>query len=192
MRVKFRWLLPIAHALIDCVLLVSLIRHADHLLRHKAANQRPSANVQPALLQEGGSVEWIPMYDSPPGPFLVLMSGDLPAGLLSGILRPGAYVVNRVQRWDPIWFFMHEAFSFACWYLIGRWADTGRLQLGWVMIGYVVARLLVALTGLYDVGWRAEVLFWLCFALWVLGLGLSRAVRVGLRLARGEMCTWTT
>jgi len=186
MRVRLQWLLPIAHALIDCILVVSLIRYTDHMFGRKAASVLRLATVQPVLLQEDGSVEWFPMYDARPGPFLVLSSGNLPAGLLSDVLRPGAGVVTRRQRWDPFWFFLNEAFSFACWGLIGRWVDAGRVRLGGILVGYVVARLLIALTGAYDIGWRVQVLFWMAFALWLLGLGVSRLARVGLRLAHSK------
>jgi hypothetical protein len=56
--------------------------------------------------------------------------------------------------------------------------------MGRVMIAYAVARLIIALTGLYDAGWRIEVLFWWCFVLWLLGLGVSHSVRVCVRLTR--------
>ena len=186
MRVRLQWLLPIAHALIDCILVVSLIQYADHMFGRKAASVPRLATVQPALLQEDSSVRLIPTWDTTPGPFLVLSSGNLPAGLLSDVLRPGAGLYTPEQRWDPFWVFLNEVFSFACWGLIGRWVDAGRVPLGRILVGYVVARLLIALTGTYDIGWRVQVLFWVGFALWSLGLGLSRLARVGLRLARSK------
>lgn len=180
-RVRFRWLLPLAHALIDCVLFFAWIESSDAQLRRRT-QYVPSVALQPVLLQEDGSVEWVPMYDSFPGPFLVLSAGTLPAGLASDILFPRAGLSGR--QWHPAWFTANEILAFAFWYLVGRWADTSRVYMGRVMVAYVVARSLLALTRFYEVGWRIEVLFWLCFALWLLGLGVSRSVKLGLRLAR--------
>jgi len=50
------------------------------------------------------------------------------------------------------------------------------------MIGYLAVRSLIALTGSYEVGSRIQVLFWLGFALWLIGLGLFTVVRAALRL----------
>jgi hypothetical protein len=182
-RVKFRWLLPLGHALIDCILALAWIKFSDSLFRREALATPPPATIQAALLQEG-NFDWVPVYDSIPGPFLVLASGTLPAGLLSDVFCPGAGLTRPGQRWRPIWFLLNEAFALACWWLIGRRADTGHLWMGRVMLAYLAARSLIALTGIYEVGWRIEVLFWWCFALWLLAVGIARSVRGVLRYAR--------
>ncbi len=91
--------------------------------------------------------------------------------------------MGRRQPWDPIWFLLYEALSFPCWYFIGAWIDAGRVRLGKTMLAYAAVRLLLALAGFYEVGWRTQILFWMGMAFWLAGLGLSRLIRVGLRAA---------
>jgi hypothetical protein len=188
-RVKLRWLLPLGHTLIDCILLFSFIAYSNRQFRGERGALYPSAAIEAVLfLQEGGPVAWDPVTSTPPGPFMLITSGNLPAGLVSDILRPHAWIVRRGHRWDRIWFLLQEAFAFSCWYFIGVWIDAGHSRLGKVMIAYLALRFLIALTGVYDVGWRVQVLFWLGFTLWVAGLVSSRLIRVGLRAAKRTWC----
>jgi hypothetical protein len=183
-RVKCRWLLPIGHALTDCILLVALIAYPHRLFQQEKGAVYPPAPIHAALfLQEGGSVAWDPKTGLNE-PFMLIMSGNFPAGLISDVLRPQAGVVSRGHRWDRVWFLLHEAVAFPSWYLIGVWIDAGRFGLGKVMIAYLVVRFLIALTGFYDVGWRIQVLFWLGFTLWLAVLGSFRLIRAGLRAAK--------
>jgi len=184
-RVKFRWLLPIAHACIDCVLLIALIAYTGRAFRHEKSNMRRTAGIQTVLLQEGGSVEWEPKYDvSFPGSFMAIVSGNLPAGLISGLVRPHAGLFTHRQSWDPTWFLIHEALAVSSWYLIGIWVDRGRRRLGMIMIGFLAARFLIALTGSYDIGWRTQVFFWLGFVLWLVAFSSPFIIRSGLRFTR--------
>jgi hypothetical protein len=184
-RVKLRWLLPFGHAVIDCILLVSLIAYSNRMFRQEKGVLYHSAAIQAALfLQEGESVEWDPVTLPPPGPFMLIMSGNLPAGLVSGALRPQARIIRRECRWDRIWFLLQEVAAFASWYLIGFWVDAGRSRLGKVMIAYLAVRFLIALTGASDAGWRFQVLFWLGFTLWLMAVGVSRLIRVALHTAK--------
>jgi hypothetical protein len=117
--------------------------------------------VHVALLQEGDSLEWNPIYDvPPPGPFLAIMSANLPAGLISGFLRPRAGVVTRNHRWDPVWFVIQEAVAFSCWYVMGIWADRSR-KMAIILIAYLAVRCIVTLTGSYGVVWRVQSFLWL-------------------------------
>jgi hypothetical protein len=185
MRVKWRWVLPLGHALIDCILLIALIAYSHRVYRGETRDIPAPTPIRPALfLQESGSVDWDPRTSNPPGPVLLITTGDFPAGLLAGVLRPNAGDVGRRQPWDPIWFLLHEAFSFPCWYFIGAWIDAGRVRLGKFMIAYAAVRLVLALAGFYEVGWRIQILFWMGLAFWLAGLGLSRLIRVGLRAAK--------
>ena len=185
MRVKYRWLLPFGHALIDSMLLVAWITLSGRLFPREKDSMYRSAPVQAALfLQEGGSVTWEPANLPPSGPFVLIMSGNLPVGLISAVLRPRASIVRRGHRWDGLWFALQEAIAFPSWYLIGFWIDTYRFRLGKVMIAYLAVRFLVALTGFYDVGMRIQVLFWLGFVLWLTGLGLSRLIKIGSGIAK--------
>jgi len=183
--VKWRWLLPLGHAVVDCTLLVALIAWPDRPFWRENGALHPPAAIQAALfLQEGGSVEWDLTTLPPPGPFILIMSGNPPAGLASSILRPQAGVVRRGHRWDPIWFLVHEAVAFPCWYLLGVWVDAGRFRLGKVMTAFLAWRVLIVFIGAYEVGWRVQVMFWWGFTLWLAWLGLSHLVRVGLRIAK--------
>jgi hypothetical protein len=49
------------------------------------------------------------------------------------------------------------------------------------MIAYVAVRLLLALSGFYEVGWRTQMLFWMGLAFWLTVLGLPRLINVGLQ-----------
>jgi hypothetical protein len=114
------------------------------------------------------------------------MSGNLPAGFASDVLRPRGWIVRRGQ-WDRLWFVLQEAIAFPSWYLIGLWIDAYRSRLGKVMIAYLAVRFLVALTGVYDAGARIQVLFWLGLILWLTGLGLSSLIKVGLRVRQNHV-----
>lgn len=184
MRVRLQLILPVAHVLIDCILLASLIHQVNQMYRPRAS--APPHSVVPVLLQDDPSLEWVPMYDSFPEPFMVLSSGNLPAGLLSDVIRPKAGLVTPGRRWDPVWFLLNETFSVGCWFLIGRWADDGHVRLGRILMVYAAVRLVIAVTGSYSVGWRIQALFWLCLGLWSVGVLLSRAARAVLRLTRSE------
>jgi len=176
MRVRLQQILPVAHVLIDCILLASLIHQANQMYAPRTSAPPPSHSVVPVLLQDDPSLEWVPMYDSIPEPFTVLSSGNLPAGLLSDVIRPKAWLVTPGRRWDPVWFLLNETFSVGCWFLIGRWADGGHVRLGRILMVYAAARLVIAVTGSYSIGWRIQVLFWLCLGLWSVGALLARAV----------------
>ncbi|MCU1234098.1 MAG: hypothetical protein JWP63_2065, partial [Candidatus Solibacter sp.] len=66
----------------------------------------------------------------------------MPAGLISISLRPQSAIITDGKRWDPLWFALHEVLAFACWFLLGRWADVGRPRLGKALAGYLAVRLL--------------------------------------------------
>ena len=176
--------LPVAHVFIDCILLASLIDQANQMYRPRTSAPLPSHRVVPVLLQDDPSLEWVPMYDSVSEPFMVLSSGNLPAG--SDLIRPKASLATPSRRWDPVWFFLNETLSIGCWFLIGRWADDGHVRLGRILMVYAAARLVIAVSGSYSVGWHIQVLFWLSLGLWSVGVVLSRAARAVLRLTRSE------
>jgi hypothetical protein len=178
-RVKWRWLLPLGHTVIDCALVFALIMYAHRLFQPKKSEVHPPTRFHAALfLQEGDSVEWDPRTLPPPGPFSLIMTGNLPAGLASSVLRPEAGMVTRKKHWDPVWFALQEAVSFMFWYLIGAWVDAGHPKLGKVMLAFVVGRFVLAVVGVYEIGWRIQVLFWLGFCLWLACAGLSLVFRV--------------
>jgi len=97
-------ILPVAHVLIDCILLASLIRQASQMCRPRTSAPLPMYGVIPVLFQDDPSLEWVPMCDSVSEPFMVLSSGTLPAGLLSDLIRPRAGLLTPDRRWDPVCF----------------------------------------------------------------------------------------
>jgi hypothetical protein len=92
--------------------------------------------------------------------------------------------VRRSQRWDVVWFAAHQALGVAHWFGVGAWVDSRGVGLRLVMASYVAARICTAIVGVYDVGWRVEVLFWLALTLWLAGVALVRFTRFGLQAAR--------
>jgi hypothetical protein len=183
-RVKFRWILPIGHLAIDCILLGALIVYSNSHAYRGDSGWKAISKSSLIFVQESGTVEWDPRTTGPPGSFSVIMSGNLPAGLVSVFLRPEAGIVGGRRRWDPSWFLLHQAVSLPFWYSLGIWADAGNVRLGKVLLVYLVVRFLVAVSGSYNVGWRVQILFWWSLILWAAGLGLHRLSRVCLRAAK--------
>jgi hypothetical protein len=177
-RVRCRYLLPFGHTLIDCILLVAFVMHLSRPFGREGAIHPPSRARPVLLLQESDSFEWDPRTASPPGPFMLITSGNLPAGLISDVVRPEAGFVRRGQPWHHMWFLLQEAVASSCWFLIGLWIDMARPRLGKVMMAYLTLRLLLAFTGAYEIGWRIQISFWMGFMAWLVGLGIYRAIRL--------------
>lgn len=185
MRPKCRWLLPIGHLLVDVFLVANLVVHSSAWFQPRQSDLGRTTVLQPVmLLQEDAAVEFDLTALPPPDEFLVIMSGNPAAGFVSSTVRPHGGVRSRRRPWDPIWFLLHEALSFPCWYLLGAWLDKGWPRLGFVMIMYLAIRAAVAIAGFYEIGWRIQVLFWLGLTLYLLAFGFVRLCKVGWRAAR--------
>lgn len=168
MAVKFGWLLPSANFVVDGVLVLALIAHSNRFVHKTVLSQ--AGNVQPvSLIQEGGTVMWDPKTLPPTGPFMLIVTGNVPAGLISERLRPDAGALSYGPKWDRLWFALHEAIAFACWFVIGTWVERHHKQLRTILICYSAVRFLLALTGTYDIGWRIQILWWLGFTAWSVG-----------------------
>ena len=184
MQVKWRYALPLLHTLIDCILLAALIAYSNRVFRpEKSTLPRPTPLTFALFFQEN-SVEFDPRPSSPPGPFSLIMTGNLPAGLLSAVLRPEAGFIRARQRLDPFWFLIHESLSFSFWYLIGAWIDRGHVRFGVVMITYFGLRLLLAISGSGEVGWKIQTVFWMGLLFWLVGVGSSKLITVAVRAAK--------
>src|SRR5882762_10998146 len=98
---------------------------------------------------------------------MLLVTGALPAGIISSLIRPG-----DERFWDPGWFLILEALAIPSWFLIGAWLDTAHSRLVPWMRWYLGTRAVFAAVffsrELVQVAARVQVLFWL-------GLGIYAA-----------------
>lgn len=165
-----RWLLPIGHLLVDCVVSVLWLWHS-HLMETRRKAEIPlNQMLRPVLLQEAGAPGWDFRYDATPAPESdFLISENLIASVVSLEVRPPRR--HSLDRWDPVWYSFHESVAFACWFLLGFAADVGFLRIGkWlrVHLWLCAAGVLLAAT---DVGGRiaaiAGFLFWIWLSLYV-------------------------
>jgi hypothetical protein len=181
---RYRSLLPAAHTALDLLLLAAWIWHAMVLLNSPTAWPHPQGNVLAAYARNE-SIGWEPTpFRDPPDPrFDLIRTGTLPAGIVSGSLRPEAGWQTRHRLWDPAWFLIHEAAAIPFWFLIGAWIDSGRHGLGRLMRGYLLGRIALALLAIaFPANYWVplQVLFWLGLAVY----GALRAPRWLLRTAR--------
>ena len=99
-------------------------------------------------------------YYPPPGPFLLLASGSITAGIFSSWIRPEAPRQIRHKLWDPIWFGIHEAIALPLWFIFG-WAMPGK-----AMRRYLAARAGFTVIGISWGGWSLfiflQTVFWIC------------------------------
>lgn len=177
-NVQFRWGLPFGHILVDSILLLALTAFPNGIF-HSEKNAHSQRISIPA---EG--VEFDPRTLPPPGPYMLLATGNPLAGVISSALRPDSGIVTSKHPWDPFWFILLQTISFPCWLLIGRSIDLGASGLGKAMIAYLFVRIFLAIAGVYDIGWRIQMLFWWLVVLWLISLGLYRLTLLGMRFAR--------
>jgi hypothetical protein len=162
--VRYRIRLPVAHTLIDSVLVAAWIWHGYLLIRQQERRDLsllPAAALRMAA-QDG--VEWKPIHLPPPPEFNLILTGTMPAGMVSMALRPDAWRVYRHTVWDPVWFAIHEAIAIVFWFLIGARIDSGHRALVRTMWLYLCARggfavLSIAL-GIAAPGAAFQSLFW--------------------------------
>lgn len=171
-----RWLLAAGHLIVDAVILVLLIAQAATVFR-PSRTSAPMSRSSLVLVQEG----WDPAYATPPGRFLLLIGGNLPAAVLSTAIRPRAHFQTRSQFWDPVWFLIHETASCAIWFLIGLGIDAGRFRLRREMMIFLAFRAAcAALLPAVNIARPAaslEGLFWLALAIWGAGWCVFRLVQ---------------
>jgi hypothetical protein len=168
---RSRWLLPIGNLVIDSIVLALWIWHADGLLmHHHRSGLRSSVHKPIVFLQETVTFD---VRDIEPDPvFLFLISGNVPAALVSASARPHAHLQTRAKLWDPIWFAIHESISFLVWWLIGMLLDLGRFHLKKTILGFLAARLVVVRLLVWSWVTRLagvlEIIFWLVLAIYAI------------------------
>jgi hypothetical protein len=166
-RIRYRWLLPIGHLLIDTLVLVLCLWHSQTVLhRSRSYSLGKSGLTKAVMLQEAGAPGWDFRNAPVPEEYAFLRVGNLPALIVSSIARPKAFNQIRSTLWDPWWFLIHELVSFAVWFGLGRAADfTGQrprtmlwqfLALRGALAPFVtlpiIARLGVLLEGIFWLG----------------------------------------
>jgi hypothetical protein len=173
MKTQWRFLLPLGHLAIDCLLLFTWVWQSDARFRPHA--ERQQVRFERVLFQEDGLIDFDPRYDVPAPRFDALALGCAPAILISQWLRPEAHLQTRFKRWDPIWFGIHEAVAFAIWFGLGYLCDTGKIRVIKALAGFMIAR--TAFVLFPEVGARLEAFFWLVFSVWALVMGGRWIVR---------------
>jgi len=181
---RYRSLLPAAHTAIDLVLVAAWIGHAVVVLNPESGRSRPAASALTAAYARNESIGWEPVTISTPEPhFALLLTGTLPAGIVSGSIRPEAGWQTRHRLWDPVWLLIHEAAAISFWFMMGAWLDSGRSQLERLMQAYLLGRIVLALASIAWTGnwWTVQFLFWLGFGTYGALQGfhwLRRTVRI--------------
>jgi hypothetical protein len=161
---RYRWLLPAGHTAIDlCILGIWIWQgHMD-----RAYLPQPPVVSRANDSPEEVAVGWEPRscWDCESPEFILLITGALPAGIISSVIRLGAGRQTSEKLWDPAWFLILEALAIPSWFLIGARLDTGRSRLGHWMRRYLGARAVFASVsfarGLARLATVVQVLFWL-------------------------------
>ena len=167
-RLRYRYLLPLGHMLVDVILLGHFIWVGHRSLR--GACDAPAKEA--AVGWNRGRV-----FDVQPWEFTFLASGTAPAGLISHAARPDADVQNCYHLWDPVWFSIHESVALLFWFLVGTWQDSPtarhRKLLG-VYLGFrFVSAALCWTVAMASLGSRVQILFWYVFCICALVLGVG-------------------
>ncbi|MGC9971383.1 MAG: hypothetical protein ABSE56_12425 [Bryobacteraceae bacterium] len=168
-RLRYRWLLPLGHALVDVVLLTHFVWQGNQWRSVTKAPCAEPAVAQPGAPAEDGGVGWDPkyMWVAPRWDFRLLASGTAPAGLISLAIRPRADWQNCSRLWDPVWFAIHEAIALLFWFLIGAGLDRPRAPLRkmvGVYLGFRIASVFLCWTRWAPLGTYIQALFWLTFS----------------------------
>jgi len=178
-RGRSRVVLPLGHFLVDVVVLVLWVWHSQDLFRQT----KGAVWFQPVAMLQENAPQFEPKFDiSPPGQYLLLALGNLPAMVVSENVRPRAWYQSRTKLWDPWWFLIHESVASLVWFGLGMYGDSGRLRLSKAIERFLIMRCLV--TPFVNIGWAArlgvlaEGLFWMGLIVHF----IARGVKWGYRL----------
>jgi hypothetical protein len=169
LKCRYRTLLPAGHTAIDLLLLCAWIWHAVVVLNPENARSRPGNAL--AAYARSESIGWSPstVCRDPDSRFALILTGTVPAGIISSSIRPEAGWQTRHRLWDPVWFSIHEAAALLLWFLIGAWLDSRRSRLARLMGAYLAGRIVLALLAIAIPGncWvPLQLLFWLGLAVY--------------------------
>jgi hypothetical protein len=64
-RVKWRWLLPLGHGLVDCILLVALIAYSNRMFPREKGGLHESPAIRDALFLQGKQLNRVGPRDPP-------------------------------------------------------------------------------------------------------------------------------
>ncbi len=176
------------HAVVDLLLLAFWIWHAAVVLNPLTQSRKQLPANALAAYAATESIGWDPqVYSTPDRHFALMLTGTLPAGIVSYAVRPEAGWQTHRRLWDPIWLLVHESVAIPFWFLLGMWLDTGRSKLVPAMRAYVLLRVVLAVMAMVlptHTWWIPQFLFWLTLA----GYGLLRVIHgvfgAGRRTAR--------
>jgi hypothetical protein len=175
-RLRYRWLLPLGHALVDVIVI-------SHLIWQGYQWQRQLCRQPPVVRTETppseGAERWDPrtLWDGRPRDLDFLLVGTIPAGLISYAARPEAGLQNCSRWWDPVWFSIYESIALLFWFLLGGWLDRPGAPLRKLLGVYLGLRLAFALfcwlVGMPSLGPGVETLFWIVLCYRALDRGCS-------------------
>ena len=173
-RLRYRWLLPLGHALVDAIVISHIIWRVPtwHLAQ-------PSVQTTSELLLNARSVD-----------VMLLVSGTLPAGVIHVTVEMRGISWGRYDIVLPglapfescawAWVALFEMCALTFWFLMGSWSDSRGPPLRRVLCGYLMLRFaLVPLcwSELSGPGIGLELMFWLIFAVYALVLGCRWLLR---------------
>jgi len=129
---RYRWLLPAAHAAIDLALALMLV-HRTHV---EMERERPIRSQQEFRVVEAtwqpGTEGWDPRELPLPDEVSAIALGTAPVGIVASVLAPHARFFARDQAVDERWFALHTGMALLVWYAIGRWLDRSKQK--WLRI----------------------------------------------------------
>ncbi|MGO9093981.1 MAG: hypothetical protein ACLQGV_02050 [Bryobacteraceae bacterium] len=184
-RIRYRYLLPLGHLLVDVIVLSHIMWHTHQALRFERGPCGPRyviTQTLPYLLEP--EVEWsfVAWWTETSLDYRSLALGTLPAGLISFAVRPEAEVPYCDRLLDPVWFSIHESIALFFWFLVGWKLDSSAARLRKLLVAYLGLRFAFALLGWLtpvaaQIGLVIELLFWLGLTVLALVYGCLRLLR---------------
>jgi len=171
-RLRYRWLLPLGHLLVDVIVLSHIIGYAYSVLR-----QDPHPCLPPHV-----PLSQISWCNPLPPDFKLLVFATPPAGWIALALRPDASIQTCWHLWDPAWFAIHESVALLFWFLVGAWQDSPTARSRKLLGVYLGLRFALSplcwFNGLALVAAAVEGVFWIVVCCRALDRGCSWLLRL--------------